>query len=219
MSADVITMIKTDHQELDRLLEMMRKEPSSRPLVLPLAVAMLTAHSRAEEDHVYPALAEAGEREEAEHGVEEHHKAEQAGRTLLGKDPEGPDFEESLSEWVSAIQHHVEEEEGEMLPQLQRALGTDRLVELGKAFASRRAAELTGDRGQGGGRGQRGRGSHPGRAGQRGRGGGRPSARGGPGKTREELYAEARKAGIQGRSTMSKPELARALSRRQGRGR
>jgi hemerythrin superfamily protein len=208
MSADVVTMIKSDHHELDRLFGMMRQDASSRPLALPLAVAMLTAHSRAEEDHVYPALAkEAGEKQEAEHGVEEHHKAEQLGQQLLTKDPEGPDFESSFSEWVSAVRHHVEEEEGQILPQLQRALAVDRLMELGQAFASRRAAELTGQGRRSNRGGQRRRGGRP----QARRGSGKASA---DGKTRGELYDEARKAGIEGRSSMSKQELVRALSRR-----
>jgi hemerythrin superfamily protein len=203
MSADVITMIKTDHHELERLFDMMEEDSSSRPLALPLAVAMLTAHSRAEEDHVYPALAkEAGEKEEAEHGAEEHHKAEQLGQELLGKDPEGPDFEESFSEWVSAVQHHVEEEETELLPHLQEALDADRLTELGQAFAARRAAELTGQAGRpGNGNGRRG-GSRAGKS----------SGQDLQGKTKDQLLAEARKAGIQGRSSMSKDELLRALS-------
>jgi hemerythrin superfamily protein len=201
MSADVITMIKTDHHELERLFDMMQEDSGSRPLALPLAVAMLTAHSRAEEDHIYPALAkEAGEKEEAEHGAEEHHKAEQLGQQLLGKDPEGPDFEDSLSEWVSAVQHHVEEEETELLPHLQQALGPDRLEELGKAFSARRAAELTGQAAQ------------PGDGNGRGGGSRKSSGRNLPGKTKDQLLAEARKAGIHGRSSMSKQELVEALS-------
>jgi hemerythrin superfamily protein len=176
----------------------MQKDSSSRPLALPLAVAMLTAHSRAEEDYVYPALAkEAGEKEEAEHGTEEHHKAEQLGQQLLGKDPEGPDFEDSLSEWVSAVQHHVEEEESELLPHLAQALGPERLAELGREFSARRAAELTGQAGHG-----------------NGRGGGSRAGKDLQNKTKEELLAQARKAGIQGRSSMSKQELIRALSSR-----
>lgn len=46
------------------------------------------------------------------------------------------------------------------------------------------------------------------------------SRRGGPrshsgagGRTRDQLYAEARKRGVEGRSTMTKAELERALSR------
>jgi hypothetical protein len=44
----------------------------------------------------------------------------------------------------------------------------------------------------------------------------RPSARGGTleARTKEDLYAQARKVGINGRSTMTKSELIHALRRR-----
>jgi hypothetical protein len=110
------------------------------------------------------------------------------------------------------VQHHVEEEENELLPQLQQAVDTDRLVELGKAFSSRRAAELTGQ----GSRPSQGNGSARAAHARTGKG---KTGQGKDGedlqqKTKEELYAQAREAGIEGRSSMSKQELLRALSSR-----
>ena len=50
-----------------------------------------------------------------------------------------------------------------------------------------------------------------------GRRGGLRSGRGGPrGRTREQLYGEARSMGIEGRSKMSKDELRRAVDVRKG---
>jgi hypothetical protein len=50
-----------------------------------------------------------------------------------------------------------------------------------------------------------------------GRRGGLRSGRPGPrGRTREQLYAEARKLGIAGRSTMNKAQLQRAVDSRKG---
>jgi len=50
-----------------------------------------------------------------------------------------------------------------------------------------------------------------------GRRGGLRSGRPGPrGRTREQLYAEARKLGIAGRSTMNKAQLQRAVDARKG---
>jgi len=50
-----------------------------------------------------------------------------------------------------------------------------------------------------------------------GRRGGLRSGRPGPrGRTREQLYAEARRLGVKGRSTMNKAQLQRAVDARKG---
>ena len=192
MADDVITMIKTDHREVERMFSLMRQDDSSHPLVLPLAVAVVTAHSRAEEDHVYPVVArEAGERDQARHSTEEHQQAEQLGQQLLSMDPQGEGFGARLETFMRAVLHHAQEEESEILPALASAVGQDRLRELGQAFAARRAQELTGQGfGAGGGTGA-------------------------SGKTREELYDEARMLDVPGRSSMSKDELARGIQHEQ----
>jgi hypothetical protein len=51
------------------------------------------------------------------------------------------------------------------------------------------------------------------------RGGLRSGTRRAKGRTRDQLYEEARQLGIDGRSKMKKAELARAVDRRKGRGR
>ncbi|MCQ0023684.1 hemerythrin domain-containing protein [Streptomyces somaliensis DSM 40738] len=192
MADDVIEMIKTDHRELDRLLEMMRKDKGSRPLALPLAVAMLEAHSRAEEEHVYPVLVEeAGEKEETRHATEEHHEAERLGRRLLEMDWESAEFEQALEKWIDAVRHHVEEEEQDLLTALGEALDAGELHRLGLRFAGQRSEELAGKALHGDG----------GEAGSSGGG------RNGGGPTRDELYAKARELGVEGRSTMNKEEL------------
>ncbi|WP_426567855.1 hemerythrin domain-containing protein [Streptomyces canus] len=251
MADDLITLVTTDHRELDRLFDMMQTDKSSRPLALPLAVAMLEAHSEAEEDRVYPAVAsEAGEREEAEHAAEEHHEAESLGKHLLEMDWESEEFDRALEQWIGAVRHHVEEEENEILPALREAVDSERLRELGLEFATRRSRALAGQplgavgagtRGGGGGGGgggrARGGGGAAGRtraggaagrtrgAGAAGRtsgGGGGGGARAGrqpvtEGMSRAELYEKARELGIEGRSSMTKDELAEQVGKAQKR--
>ncbi|MEV5319310.1 Rho termination factor N-terminal domain-containing protein [Streptomyces sp. NPDC052687] len=195
MADDLITLVTTDHRELQRLFEMMKTDKSSRPLALPLAVAMLEAHSEAEEDRVYPAVArEAGEKAGAEHAAEEHHEAESLGKHLLELDWESEEFDQALQEWIDAVEHHMEEEENEILPALSEAVGTERLRELGREFATRRAKALAGQPLKA--------------AGGAGGGGG-----GTEGETRAELYEKARELGVEGRSTMNKEELAEQVAK------
>ncbi|MBV9444535.1 MAG: hemerythrin domain-containing protein [Streptosporangiaceae bacterium] len=191
MPEDVIALITSDHREMERALELMKKDKSTRPLLLPLSLAMLAAHSRAEEQHVYPVVAkEAGEKDQAHHGIEEHLQAEELGRRLLPLDPESPDFDSALEEFAAAVLHHAHEEEQEILPALREAVDSERLTELGKAFAAKRAEELTGA----------GSGSHDRRSSGGNGGNG--------GKSKAELYEEARELGVEGRSAMDKEQLA-----------
>ena len=59
--------------------------------------------------------------------VDEAKKEHQEAKSLISQlkksskqdDGEGSDFEAKFSELMQAIQHHVEEEEGEMFPQVE----------------------------------------------------------------------------------------------------
>lgn len=146
MPEDVIALITSDHREVERALELMKKDKSTRPLLLPVTLAMVTAHSRAEEQHVYPVVAkEAGEKGKAHHGTEEHQQAEDLGRRLLPLDPESADFDSALEDFAAAILHHAREEEEEILPALREVANSERLADLGRSFTAKRAEELVGD--------------------------------------------------------------------------
>ncbi|MEV5712054.1 hemerythrin domain-containing protein [Actinoallomurus sp. NPDC052274] len=182
--ADVVELITQDHRTLEELFDELQKDAARRPELLDKVAALLTAHSRAEEERVYPVVAkDAGERDEAEHGTEEHHEAEDMLERLRAMPPEGREFEEKLKEFIDAVKHHVEEEESEILPALREAVSAERLQELGAAFAERRREELTGS-GSGSGSGER---------------------------TKDEVYEEARRLDVHGRSPMTKDELVKAV--------
>jgi hemerythrin superfamily protein len=143
MAVDVVDLIMQDHREVERLFEELRTSPDKRPNLLPVVTALLTAHSRAEEAEVYPvARDEAGEADEVAHSQEEHIEADQLLARLAESGPESPDFDDVLNELVSAVKHHVEEEESKVLPGMRERLSDDRRAELGEAFASRRKEHL-----------------------------------------------------------------------------
>lgn len=146
MAADVVDLIMSDHREVERLFEELKQHPERRPLLTPTLVALLVAHSRAEEAEVYPvARQEAGETEEVAHSQQEHAQAERLLTQLLECDPESKRFDEVLDKLVEAVNHHVQEEESTLLPGMRDRMDRTRLTELGRAFAESRAKHL-GDR-------------------------------------------------------------------------
>jgi hypothetical protein len=143
---DVVDLIMADHREVERLFDLLSKEPATRVLHFPVLCSLLIAHSRAEESDVYPAARnEAGESEEVAHSQEEHAEAEHLLEQMVTMDPTSGEFDKALEELVAAVTHHVEEEEANVLPGMRTGLSIQRRAELADAFASTRAAHL-GDR-------------------------------------------------------------------------
>jgi hemerythrin superfamily protein len=144
MAMDAATLIKNDHRLLERLFDQLKSGGSDRQALLVEVAARLAAHSHAEEMRVYPALAQAypGWQGEVEHGAEEHHEAEQMLHRLMAMEPDDPRFESGLGDLVDGVLHHMREEESELLPALQHAVGAARLDELGQAFTDIRDREL-----------------------------------------------------------------------------
>ncbi|PZF83363.1 hemerythrin domain-containing protein [Jiangella anatolica] len=145
-SRDVVDLIEKDHREIERLFELLRTDPGQRDLAVTEVMALLVAHSRAEESEVYPvARDEAGETEEVAHSQEEHAEAEAILERLAGMAADDPQYESVLRELVDSVGHHVEEEESTVLPGMRQRLSDERRAELGEAFLSARAQHL-GDR-------------------------------------------------------------------------
>jgi hemerythrin superfamily protein len=192
---DAVTLIKNDHRLMEQLLARLKSGDGDRRALVTEVAARLSAHARAEEAEVYPAIAtSAGEREEVEHGTDEHFEAEHK----LGKVQnliESPHFDQALEEFVAAVDHHVQEEESELLPALQKATDKKTLDRLGAAFERARLDELAA-------------------AGYEEA----PNAESGADDlaevTRDELYERAKKANIPGRSQMNKEQLMEALHTR-----
>jgi hypothetical protein len=145
-AADVVELIKNDHREVERLFDLLKKQPATRGLHFPVLCALLIAHSRAEEVEVYPvAKDEAGETDEVAHSQGEHAEAEHMLEQMTAMDPESAEFAAALEELIKAVNHHVSEEESRVLPGMQQRLSKERRAELAEAFVTARTEHL-GDR-------------------------------------------------------------------------
>src|SRR5512142_212584 len=139
MASDAVTLIKEDHRLMESLFQRLQAGKGDRRALVDEVAARFTAHARAEEQHVYPAIAEADpdEREDVRHARHEHDEAEEL-LTRVQELVDSPEFEQVFTEFVEAVDHHVQEEEEEVLPALQEAVDADTLVRLGEIFEKAR---------------------------------------------------------------------------------
>ncbi|MBT2225650.1 hemerythrin domain-containing protein [Nonomuraea sp. NEAU-A123] len=57
MTLDVISMITADHRDVERLFARLKKDTEDRPALLTELAAKFVAHSRGEEELIYPEIA------------------------------------------------------------------------------------------------------------------------------------------------------------------
>lgn len=187
--ADVTELLEQDHREVEALFARF-EETGDRRLALQICDE-LAIHTAVEEEVVYPVVARDVDTGLAQEGKREHDEVDR----IMTRIKELPEDDGRLRTFVAqlkdAVMHHVEEEEEETFPKMRAKVG-DQLVPMGEK-AARRKEEL---------------------AAQGGAAAGDGNGDGLLDLTRDELYEQAKEAGVEGRSKMSKEELARALQRR-----
>jgi hemerythrin-like domain-containing protein len=130
---DIITLIERDHREVEELFAKFSQTGDSSAATQ--ICDELDRHTRAEEEAVYPVIASevSGGKAMEKEATEEHEEARQLiGRVRRTSDPEH--LSELMTQLEQAINHHVEEEEQEILPKLRDAVDRARLDEMGADF-------------------------------------------------------------------------------------
>jgi hemerythrin superfamily protein len=135
---DVTQLIEQEHRQVEALFDSFRESGDTD--VLTKLCDELDAHAAAEEEAFYPVVRDdvpSGKKLTNE-AKNEHGDARQLiGRIRRTSDPDH--VVELVNELEQAVSHHVADEEEEMLPLARRALGEDRLVDVGSAYESAKA--------------------------------------------------------------------------------
>ena len=136
---DAIVMLRSDHKEVEALFKRFEKDDLT---VVPDICAALTVHALIEEQVFYPAVrAEVdGELDDVLEAVEEHHLVKTLIAELEALDPSDETYKAKATVLMELVRHHVEEEEGEMFPEVRRVLGRKRLTEIGDEMDKARTA-------------------------------------------------------------------------------
>lgn len=129
-------LLKKQHRTVEAIfkkLESGKSDPS--PLLEKLSNA-LAAHMAIEQEIFYPAVRAIDEDLVLE-GFEEHSMAELCLKRLLATDPADPSFAARVTTCKELISHHVEEEEDDLFPKVEKKLGDEKLAAMGLEMKAR----------------------------------------------------------------------------------
>jgi hemerythrin-like domain-containing protein len=137
-------LLEADHKKLKSLFEEFRsageRAYKTKQGIAEQVFAELQVHTKIEEDIFYPAVRQQGGELEDKiaEGLEEHHVAKVLMEELQALDPEEEQYVAKFTVLMENVEHHVEEEEGELFPESKKELGGAEMEQLGEQMAKRK---------------------------------------------------------------------------------
>jgi iron-sulfur cluster repair protein YtfE (RIC family) len=129
-------LLTEDHQRVSAIFE--KLEPTTeralktREELFARLKTELQIHTEIEEQIFYPALKQEEEtREITLEGIEEHNVVKTLLEEMEAMPVDSEEWSAKLSVLKENVEHHVEEEEGEMFPKARKALTKEKIEELG----------------------------------------------------------------------------------------
>ena len=140
---DAITLLTDDHENVKQMFEQYeglgdRAHATKKKLAMQICIE-LTKHAEAEEEIFYPAVRAARKDNEdlIDEATVEHASAKDLIAQIMEMEATEDLFDAKVKVLSEMVEHHVEEEEGEMFPKA-RAAGLDMML-LGQQIAERKA--------------------------------------------------------------------------------
>jgi hemerythrin superfamily protein len=118
---------KSSHEKRDELFQALRRE--------------LQLHSRAEEEIFYPAIKALNgteSRKVVSEALKEHKQVDELLTQLSRLKPSDKNFDDKMETLIENVDHHIEEEEGEIFRFAQENCSEERLEELGTEIGERK---------------------------------------------------------------------------------
>src|SRR5919198_4862632 len=140
---NAITLLKNDHKTVEDLFTRFEKlgprAVKTKQDVVERIVRELSIHAAIEEMVFYPAIREAVEKGDLDtmvlQSLEEHHIVKWVLWELERISPTDERFDAKVTVLTETVRHHVEEEEKDLFPKVNKIFGRAQLDELGEAMA------------------------------------------------------------------------------------
>ena len=134
---DAFAVLKADHEKVAGILETIEetteRATKSRDEMFARLKSELDLHAMIEEEIFYPALEESEEtRDITLEAYEEHRMVKQLLAELEAEPKDTEEWTAKFTVLKENIEHHVEEEEGEMFTKARKALSNEEIERLGE---------------------------------------------------------------------------------------
>jgi hemerythrin-like domain-containing protein len=142
---DAIALLKADHDKVKRLLSELETTTErgikTRTELFATIKGELTLHEVIEEEIFYPALKSHPKAKDiVMEGYEEHHVVDLLMGELEALDVDDESWGAKAMVMKENVEHHIEEEEGDMFKQARQVFDTEELEELGERMDARKQA-------------------------------------------------------------------------------
>ena len=140
---DALKLLKQDHDEVKKMLSDLEstteRAEKTRTEGLATLKSELEVHEAIEDEIFYPALKEHPKTKDiALEGYEEHHVVDMVMGELEGVDVTDETWAAKFAVMKENLEHHIEEEEGEMFPKAEQVFDDAELDELGERMQARK---------------------------------------------------------------------------------
>ena len=135
---NAIKFLKQQHRTVEALFKQLEKARSARPRrkAFEQVADMLAVHATIEERHFYPSVKRRATEEMLLEAVEEHLGVKRVIADMLELGADDETFEAKAKVLKDLVEHHVEEEEKQLFPKVQKLLDADELEAIGEEMAS-----------------------------------------------------------------------------------
>jgi hemerythrin superfamily protein len=142
-SEDATELLKADHDRVDALFQKVKaNEDGNNSDTFQKIRQELEIHTHVEEQIFYPNLLENGDEELQKivrEGLEEHGQVKTLLVEMGSMSGDDEEFKAKLQVLMENVEHHVQEEEGEMFPLVREQLDEQMLVRLGSLITAEKA--------------------------------------------------------------------------------
>jgi hemerythrin superfamily protein len=137
---NAVKMLKQQHREVEKLFKQFEaaKSAAARLDTFSQIADALAVHATIEEKHFYPSVKESQTEEILLESVEEHLEVKRVIADLLKMDVRDDEFEAKVKVLQEDVEQHVEEEEGELFPKVEKLFDEDALEAIGIAMEETR---------------------------------------------------------------------------------